>query len=193
MEETTCRPHTHTITDTPRHTDIDRERFGHQTLPNHPQDVKRHSQNVIKCSRTGCRWRVLADRTSNQALFLVLPTHGYRSDKLWTDAKAETIASSCLPSPPLTTWMMCCASVAGNREGGRTCALSISATTVYVVSWARRASLIASRFHCPSRLSRFWCRTGFHFYQRKYGPGHALTAEVLVRRSRKNVHRKQNE
>ena len=41
---------THVTTDTPKHTDIDKHRFGHQTPPNHPQDAKRQSQNVVKCT-----------------------------------------------------------------------------------------------------------------------------------------------
>ena len=166
------------------------------------QNAKRHSQNVIKCSRTGCRWRVIADRTGNHALcycFRHMVTEATRSDR--RKGRKQLHDRAVYLRPPLTTWMMRCASVSGNREGGRTCALSIFRDhcrcrvlgssclfDCFEISLFRDVTA-----HYAHYASRFCCRTDFHFYQRKYGPGHAFMAEVLVRRSRKNVHRKHNE
>ena len=72
---------------------------------------------------------------------------------------------------------------AGNREVGHA-RYRFSVTDVHVASWACRVSMIASRFHCPLRLSSIWCRTNFHFCQREYGQGHAQSQSIVSLPSR---------
>ena len=140
-------PQTHPSTQTLTNTDLDIKH--RQTTRRMRRGNRKMWSNAHGILRTACRWVVMADRTSNHALFYCfrhMVTEATRSDR----RKGRNNCMRELFTFASTGDMNDAVCFRGSQQGGRSDvrAIDFSATTVHVASWACRVSLIVSRCHC---------------------------------------------